>query len=125
MDEHTRPTGRRFLGADFMAIARHRRTLIAIVVVVGSSLLLLRSLDMGIHEDVGVYQGIANDLMSGKLPYRDRVVEYPPYAIPIFLFPRLFGKENSASFCFLAFFVDWLINLWLSSQSTKNARKQK
>jgi hypothetical protein len=41
---------------------------------------------------VHLYQAIDKDLLDGTLPYRDRVVEYPPYAIPIFLAPRAFGE---------------------------------
>jgi hypothetical protein len=87
-----------------------------------SSLLLLPALDGYIHGDVHLYQAIDKDLLDGTLPYRDRVVEYPPYAIPIFLAPRAFGEEGyPGSFMVMALAVDWLIKLVLIRQSFRHS----
>jgi len=91
-----------------------------------SSLFLLPELNAGMQGDVNLYQGIAHDMSNGILPYRDRVVEYPPYVIPIFLLPRLFGEENYLDgFLSLAFIADWLVKLALFAiglRQSKTAR---
>jgi uncharacterized membrane protein len=49
--------------------------------------------------DVHVYQGYAEQLLHGALPYRDVFVEYPPGAFAIFLPPTAFGADQyNASF---------------------------
>ena len=55
------------------------------------ALCLLPAFNAEMQGDVRGCQGMADDLLAGQLPYRDRVFEYPPYVIPIFLLPRLFG----------------------------------
>jgi hypothetical protein len=61
------------------------------------------------------FQGVANDFMEGRMPYRDRVLEYPPYSIPIFLLPRLlFGKDNYlGGFTMLVFLDDCAVKTLL------------
>ena len=44
--------------------------------------------------DVHVYQGYAQKLLDGALPYRDLFVEYPPGAFVAFLPPAAFGEAN-------------------------------
>jgi glycosyl transferase family 87 len=44
--------------------------------------------------DVHVYEGYAERLLDGALPYRDVFVEYPPGAFAAFLPPTLFGGDN-------------------------------
>src|SRR5215469_16509181 len=44
--------------------------------------------------DIGLYCAVSADLVSGKIPYRDRQLEYPPYAIPVFVLPLLLGKQG-------------------------------
>jgi uncharacterized membrane protein len=44
--------------------------------------------------DVHVYQGYAERLLDGALPYRDVFVEYPPGAFAAFLPPTAFGADN-------------------------------
>jgi Glycosyltransferase family 87 len=73
------------------------------------------------------FQGVANDFMDGKLPYRDRLLEYPPYSIPIFLLPRLlFGKDNYlGGFTVLVFAADCAVKallLYFGLQTSKTAR---
>ena len=44
--------------------------------------------------DVHVYQGYAEKLLHGALPYRDVFVEYPPGAFAVFLPPTVFGAGH-------------------------------
>jgi uncharacterized membrane protein len=44
--------------------------------------------------DVHVYQGYAEQLLHGALPYRDVFVEYPPGAFAVFLPPTVFGADH-------------------------------
>jgi uncharacterized membrane protein len=44
--------------------------------------------------DVHVYQGYAEKLLHGALPYRDLFVEYPPGAFAVFLPPTAFGAGH-------------------------------
>ena len=44
--------------------------------------------------DVHVYQGYAEQLLHGALPYRDVFVEYPPGAFGVFLPPTVFGADH-------------------------------
>src|SRR5918912_928692 len=44
--------------------------------------------------DVHVYQGYAEHLLDGALPYRDVFVEYPPGAFAVFLPPAAFGADH-------------------------------
>jgi Glycosyltransferase family 87 len=46
--------------------------------------------------DTGVYQGYADQVAAGHLPYRDFPVEYPPLAFAAFLPPRLAGEAGYA-----------------------------
>ena len=44
--------------------------------------------------DVHIYQGYAEQLLHGSLPYRDVFVEYPPGAFAVFLPPTAFGAGH-------------------------------
>jgi uncharacterized membrane protein len=44
--------------------------------------------------DVHVYQGYAEHLLHGALPYRDVFVEYPPGAFAVFMPPTAFGADH-------------------------------
>jgi Glycosyltransferase family 87 len=44
--------------------------------------------------DTHVYQGYAEKLLHGALPYRDVFVEYPPGAFAVFLPPAAFGASH-------------------------------
>lgn len=105
-------------------VADRNRHTIAYIIMALSSLALLPALEGFVHGDVALYQSVTQDLLAGKLPYRDRVVEYPPYAVPLFLLPRLFGEESYASaFMGLAFLADWLLKLSLFALCSKRSDK--
>ena len=44
--------------------------------------------------DLHIYQGYAENLLHGALPYRDVFVEYPPGAFAVFLPPSVFGESH-------------------------------
>ena len=44
--------------------------------------------------DLHIYQGYAEKLLDGSLPYRDVFVEYPPGAFAVFLPPTAFGAGH-------------------------------
>jgi uncharacterized membrane protein len=44
--------------------------------------------------DVHIYQGYAERLLHGELPYRDFFVEYPPGAFAVFMPPTAFGASH-------------------------------
>jgi uncharacterized membrane protein len=44
--------------------------------------------------DLHIYQGYAEKLLDGSLPYRDVFVEYPPGAFAVFLPPTAFGAVH-------------------------------
>jgi hypothetical protein len=54
--------------------------------------------------DLHIYQGYAEKLLNGALPYRDVFVEYPPGAFAVFLPPAAFGSDhyNAAFKCLMA-----------------------
>jgi hypothetical protein len=43
------------------------------------------------YSDVAIYCHYATQAISGKIPYRDFHVEYPPLSFPFFLLPRFFS----------------------------------
>lgn len=94
-------------------LGRHHRA-VGIGAIMLSSLALLPSLDGFIHGDVKLYQSVVGDLLSGTLPYRDRTFEYPPYILPVLLFPQLFGEaQYPAAFMILLLVVNYMIMLLL------------
>jgi len=76
--------------------------------------------------DVDLYEQDADALLRGQVPYRDTVVEYPPYAVPIFLLPRAFGADNYLDgFRLLAALCDMLIRgglFWVGIRYGKSLR---
>src|SRR5206468_8162430 len=44
--------------------------------------------------DVHLYQGFANAVFDGHVPYRDFFMEYPPGALAVFLPPAAFGSAH-------------------------------
>ena len=107
--------------------AENHRALIAAGLIVASALVFLaRPIKMKPTGDVGLYDRIATDAVEGKLPYRDRPLEYPPYVIPLFLVPRLWGREGFlTAFPCLTFLADLSIKLILFAvglRATKSLR---
>jgi uncharacterized membrane protein len=54
--------------------------------------------------DVHLYQGFADAVFEGRVPYRDFFMEYPPGALAVFLPPAAFGSShyNAAFKCLMA-----------------------
>jgi hypothetical protein len=107
-------------------VASRHRFLVGCAIAVISSLYLIRFHDFREQGDTPLYQSIAADLLNGVLPYRNFVMGYPPYAIPIFVMPRICGDGYYLSiFVGTAFVVDCLIKLILlvcGLRSTKTLR---
>lgn len=78
-------------------------------------------LNAGLQGDVRLYESVASDLFAGKLPYRDRVLEYPPYAIPIFVLPHLFGGGNYSWVFMLVVFTAELVGQAIAVCSREKA----
>ncbi|WCJ61134.1 glycosyltransferase family 87 protein [Fontisphaera persica] len=79
---------------------------------------LFRGLRHNPHADVQLYQKVALNTLDGRLPYRDYVLEYPPYAVPFFLVTALRSSERGhlAAFSAQMLLVDWLVKgllLWM------------
>jgi uncharacterized membrane protein len=51
--------------------------------------------------DWPTYQAYGDQMKAGAVPYRDFAVEYPPGALPVFLFPSLLGGSYAATFAWL------------------------
>jgi hypothetical protein len=89
---------------------------------------LLPDLDSFVQGDVRLYQDVSQDLINGKLPYRDRTLEYPPYVIPILLLPRLVDGNVMSypmAFKFQTLLMDFLLKfllLWIGRQQTNRLR---
>jgi hypothetical protein len=47
--------------------------------------------------DTPVYQHYGEQMLDGKVPYRDFAVEYPPAALPVFVLPALADKQDYKS----------------------------
>jgi hypothetical protein len=106
--------------------AGHRFASAYLIVVVSWLPLLGAFLDQNRQGDISVYEEDCTSLIHGQMPYRDTMVEYPPYAIPIFLLPRLIGSDNYLdSFKMLAILCDLLIRaglFWVGTRQTKSLR---
>jgi hypothetical protein len=103
-------------------VARHRLAAIYFIVVL-TWLPLLASLDGYEQGDIRIYKRDADSLIQGRMPYRDTLVEYPPYAIPIFLLPRVFGNGNYLDgFMMLAVLCDILIRGGLYWAGVRHAK---
>lgn len=100
-----------------------RRFAVAYLILVVSVLSFLPSIGQWAQGDVSHYQNVSGDLLAGKLPYRDSVVEYPPYAIPFFLLPRVFGGNDYVMMFTLTMLIgDWLIKASLSVLGFRNLK---
>lgn len=82
----------------------------ACLIIVISWLPFMASLRDGKQGDVAVYESDAYNLMQGRMPYRDVLMEYPPYASLVFLLPPACGIHNYLDgFRLLAVACDMLI----------------
>jgi hypothetical protein len=62
--------------------------------------------------DVPHYGDFANLVFHGQIPYHDFYMEYPPGALPAFLFPRLFGEEHYRLAFKLLMIACWIVAMW-------------
>jgi hypothetical protein len=62
--------------------------------------------------DVPHYGDFANRVFAGQIPYHDFYMEYPPGALPAFLFPRLFGEEHYRLAFKLLMIACWIVAMW-------------
>lgn len=75
--------------------------------------------------DCPVYRAAASGLLDGTIPYRDRPLEYPPYALPFFLLPRLLSGSAEGfvrAFAAEMLVIDVLVKLLLFVEGRKLAR---
>jgi Gpi18-like mannosyltransferase len=92
----------RFPFKDLVSWGDRHVLLLAGVILWSTMLPFLFGLNDSAQSDVKLYEGVAADLQQGVVPYRNRVLEYPPYSIPIFVAPALF-KALDYSFVFQLF----------------------
>jgi hypothetical protein len=50
------------------------------------------------YRDVHLYQGFADAVFDGRVPYRDFFMEYPPGALAVFLPPAIADAHYNAAF---------------------------
>src|SRR6185436_6620151 len=74
-------------------IQRYPRLTFSLIALV-SMIPLLVVVNDGIHGDVLLYERVGDQIEDGAVPYQDTVLEYPPYAIAVFWFPRLLCGER-------------------------------
>jgi uncharacterized membrane protein len=90
--------------------AERQRPIVGGAIIFLSALPWIYNLVASDSQDVGLYRDIIEDLLSGKLPYQDRVLEYPPYALAVFIVPAIFGiKTYVQVFLLWAAFADSMI----------------
>lgn len=73
---------------------RHQITTVYVIALVSWAPLFSSFNSKGEQGDIHIYKADSASLIEGRMPYRDTMVEYPPYAIPIFVLPRAFGGED-------------------------------
>jgi len=101
---------------------RHRVASAYLIAALSWAPLLARLESNGEQGDVHIYETDTAALLEGKMPYRDTIVEYPPYAIPIFVLPRAFGGEDYlAWFMMLAALCDLGIRSELLLSGVRNS----
>lgn len=109
-------------GNKFWRLRRYRY-FVGYALLVASSLLILSAFRQETQTDVALYSRVAANLMHGVMPYRDQPLEYPPYAILIFLMPQILnGGGYVFTFMALAFVVDWFVKLSLLVMSFRESR---
>jgi Glycosyltransferase family 87 len=117
------PAGWRLLER-ISALALRHRFAVAYLILVISILPLLPAVGQWTQGDVSHYQHVTAAMLAGKMPYRDTVLEYPPYAIPFFLLPRAFGSDVQYPTIFMLTVLvgDWLIKLSLIIIGFQNSK---
>jgi len=98
------------------AVDQSRTLQMAVIsaILLVSGLPLFSVIDDMVQHDVVLYRTVASDLARGIMPYRDRVLEYPPYAIPVFALPYLAGEAHYAeSFKLCAIIADTVVKCLL------------
>src|SRR5437899_10359493 len=98
----------------------------AAVLFLGSAIPMAFVVGDQTHGDVRLYHRVENGVRRHIMPYRDQALEYPPYAIPIFLVPGLFG-DDIADYQFgfavsVAFADAILTGLWFLAAFKENYR---
>jgi Glycosyltransferase family 87 len=72
---------------------------VAAALLLGVSFFVLQTwLEHGLLSDVPRYEGFAQLVGAGRVPYRDFTVEYPPAALPAFLVPAYLPWSYATSF---------------------------
>jgi hypothetical protein len=78
--------------------------------------------------DVRLYFEYASQAAAGRIPYRDYIVEYPPLALPVIMFPRLLTPEFGlyvVVFAVLMLSFDlllmYLVARWVAAQDGPSA----
>src|SRR6185503_1634958 len=96
-------------------VERHHLALIFLLLIV-ATIPLGMVINTPVHGDVELYRGVGQSLAKGIVPYRDRELEYPPYAIPFFLAPWLVThepKDFKVAFGAFVILVDSLLKMLL------------
>jgi hypothetical protein len=88
---------------------------------------LMGAFDDGWQGDTSIYRDDSNAILQGKAPYQQVTIEYPPYAIPIFLAPQIFGSSGYLDgFKFLAACCDIVIRgllFWIGTRQFGGVRR--
>ncbi len=99
---------------------------ISIIIAVISTLYIALGLSGQNQGDIAWYQWMIHDWVSGKLPYIDHVVEYPPYALGIFFLPWLMGDSGYLiNFMILAVGLDIIIKVILFVMGYKSENQKR
>jgi len=108
------------MGAGMVTMTRNSKLTACILIAIGVHAAIFTATDIGLRAandalrsfgpaDLGsvtythrYYYGYTSQALSGKIPYRDFVFEYPVLAFPLFLIPRLLTSDfDSYRFAFV------------------------
>jgi hypothetical protein len=89
IDDRFRPTLQRQAWTRLNAFVERNFFVVAITLALLSTVAMTHALGSHMGGDVRAYRDVSHDLLIGKLPYRDRTLEYPPYSVLVFLLPRV------------------------------------
>ncbi len=88
---------------------------------------LIGGFNGGWQGDTSIYRDDAEGIVQGRGPYRDLTVEYPPYALGIFLAPKWCGYGNYLdAFRILTAFCELLIRgslFWVGTRGSHSSRR--